>query len=100
MDKCHFCNIDNTNNINNNRVILSHLEWVCRDVVGKRPACRALRGRSLGGSVPPQFMQPFLADAEVVGDFVDHGDHDFLHHFLAREARVQDRLAEDDNPIR
>lgn len=33
-------------------------------------------------SPPPELVQPGVIDSEMVGDLMDHGDSDFLHHLF------------------
>src|SRR3954449_4700712 len=49
---------------------------------------------------PAELVQACVADTEVVGDFVHHGDGDFLDDVLPGSADVQDGLAEDGDPVR
>ena len=51
-------------------------------------------------SAPAELVQARVADAEVVGDLMHHGDGDFLDYVLPGGADPQDGAAEDRDPVR
>src|SRR4029453_9535936 len=62
-----------------------------------------LPDRTLGAerpSVPAQFVQPLVADPEVVGDLVDDGDRHLVDHVVLGLADVADGFAVDHDPVR
>ena len=49
---------------------------------------------------PAEFVEPLLADAEVMGKLVHHRDSDFSNDFLAAGTDLHNGLTEDRDPVR